>query len=111
MMLVESALQLSESLLRSRQVSRLEGLTDGCEVLLALFGYEGVPAGERAALAQSLDGSEFLLGPGKVSGLEGFTKLLQIGASLLIKRLHFLVNGTCGNSRCRHESLLVTDAR
>ena len=98
--MLEGAFQLGKGLLRSRQVSGLESLTDGGEILLTLAYPKCVPVGERATLAQILDGAEFLLSARQVSGLERLVELLQIGAALLKVRLQLLVDRVCRNSRC-----------
>ena len=95
--MLESALQLGEGLLRACQISGLQGLTDGVEILLALAVLKIVAVGERAALAQSLQSAEFLLRARQVSGLEGLAKLLQIGLARLKVRLKLLVNRTGRN--------------
>ncbi len=79
-------------MLRARQVARLQGLTDGGEILLALVVFEIVAIGEWAALAQGLERAEFLLRARQVSGLEGLAKLLQIGLALLKVGLKLLIN-------------------
>ena len=48
----KSALERTESGLCPCQVARLQGLSDGCKILLPLWSRERVSAGERAALAE-----------------------------------------------------------
>src|SRR4029077_14828843 len=97
MMLEVGARQLGKGLLRARQVTGLEGLTDGVEILLSLVCLEFIPVGERPTLAEILDGAEFLLRSSEVSGLERLAELLQIGIARLKICLQFLVNRSCGN--------------
>jgi hypothetical protein len=99
-MLLEGALQLREGLLRARQVSGLKRLTNSREILVPLADFEGIPVGEWAAFAHGFDSVEFLLGAGKISGLERLAKLLQIRIPRVKVSLQLLVNRTCGNC-CR----------
>jgi hypothetical protein len=96
----KGAHQLAEGLLRASQVSGLEGLTDGVEIVLTLVYLECIPVGERAVLAQTVDGAEYLLRASKVSRLERMAELLQIGVALEKVRMQIQVNRTCGNC-CR----------
>jgi hypothetical protein len=61
---------LEEGLLRAGQVSGLERLADGCEILLTPGNLERISIGRRVVLAQTLNGLEYLLGGGKVPGLK-----------------------------------------
>jgi hypothetical protein len=89
--LVDGGSQLLESLLRARQVSGLESLTDSREILLALAELECVPV-ERAILGHRLDGTVCLLGLGEVAGFKCLAKLSQLRIARLKIGLQSLVN-------------------
>ena len=91
---MQAAFQLVEGLLRSVYVSVLQSLPDGVEILLPLVDRKSIPARERAALAQSLDGVELLLRTAYVSALQSLAELLQVGTALLIVRSQILINRT-----------------
>jgi hypothetical protein len=91
---------LDEGLLRAGQVSGLERLPDGSEVLLTLGHPEYKSVARRAVLPQTLDGLECLLSGGKVPGPKRLAQLLQTGIALLDERLHPARKRTRGNSCC-----------
>jgi len=88
---------LGKCLLRPGEVSGLQCLADGGEVLLTLADLEWIAVGEWPMLAQILDGGEFLLSTGEVTRLERLAKFLQIRAALLKVRLQLMINRTGGN--------------
>ena len=67
---MEGAFECGESLLCASEVSRLQLLAEGGEILLALADLEGVAVRERAALRQVLNGLEFLLRARKIAFLQ-----------------------------------------
>ena len=92
-MLMEGAFECGESLLCASEISRLQLLAEGGEILLALADLEGVAVRERAALRQVLNGLEFLLRDRKIAFLQRLPELLQIRASLVKVGLKFLIKG------------------
>src|SRR3974390_1291231 len=107
-MMFECTDQTAEGLPRSRQISRLQGLTDGGKILLSLADLERVAVGKWATLAQALNVGKLLLRGGEVTGLKRLAELLKIGTSLAEIRLQILLNGTCGNGGSGHRTLLRT---
>src|ERR1700686_4179373 len=103
MLVMERTLQLRECLLRASQIASLESLPNRGEVLLSRADLESVSVGQRAALGESLNRREVILGGGQIAGLEVFAELLQVGLALL-EVTRRLVDHTTGNARGEHKS-------
>jgi hypothetical protein len=68
-------LDLGKRLLGRREIAGLEGLTQGCEGILA----GGLAAGGGCALGRVLlEGAEGLLGRREIAGLEGLAQCLEL---------------------------------
>jgi hypothetical protein len=103
---LKRALERAEGRLGTRQISRLQSLSKGGEILLALGARERFPAGERAALPELHNVIVGTLSTGQIVGIQRLSELLQIALPSLKVLLDLLVNGTAGNGCCRHWYLL-----
>jgi len=89
---MHGASQFSKSLLCRLQVSRLQRLPDGCEIVLPLPDPEFPAASERTALTKILNCGKLLPGPRQIARYERLTQFLQIRIALLKVRVHILMD-------------------
>jgi hypothetical protein len=91
---LKCAFELLEGLLRIGHAARLQGLSEGVEILLAVGAGKRIAVGKRAALAERLDRGELLLGVRQIAILQILPELLQITLPRLKVRLQLLVKRT-----------------
>jgi len=86
-----------QGLLRSGQVTGLQCLADGREILLPLAILKGCSMREGPVLAQVKDGLEGLLGVIQIASLEGTVQMGQVHLASAEIRLRLLI-GEAGQS-------------
>ena len=95
-LVAERALQTCEGRLRSCQITRLQCLIDGLEILGAISSLKYLSVLVRSALAKRRQGSHILLRRRKITGLQVLSQLCQVGSALLMVVVQLLVDRAAG---------------